>query len=470
MAHLEELSSEYMARLFPVIAETGKEQRATSILLSVLSAIPDFADALLSQVGQKISTRTTINTYTEVPFKNGDGIKIDRPDGIIEIQKGKMKWTALIEAKIGTNSLTIDQVERYLKVARENNYDALITISNQFAMCPSHHPLTVQKTLTRKVQLFHMSWVSILTEAMMMHDSNAIKDPEQKFLLRELIRFLGHDSVGVRGFTSMPPQWPDAIEKLKAGCGSLKKEEAQPIVDAWHQETRELSLIMSQKIGQPVTIKTPAAEKKDPELRQRNAIQALCNQGRLEIHLLVPDAASPISIQADMVSRALRISMMVNAPKDKKTTKARISWLLKQIKNIDSDTVTIMIYWASRSKTSLFNLAELRETPELAIKEGINADIRSFEIIMTGQTGRRFTGRKTFIEELEFLAPQYYELIGTNLKTWVPSPPKPIHSVVKKEEDADKRPTSKPLQAGNAHTDLLEIPSFLKRVGSVLTR
>lgn len=173
-----------VARLIPVVADTRKEQRAVSALLAVIAAVPGLADALLSSLGQKVSQRTIVNTFTEVELINGDGAKHDRPDGLIQVSRGKNTWHGLIEAKIGNAGLDQNQVERYLKLARDNSIDAVLTISNEFAPRPTHHPVAVSKNLLRRVQLFHISWTQILTEAILLQDGSQVSDPEQAFLLR----------------------------------------------------------------------------------------------------------------------------------------------------------------------------------------------------------------------------------------------------------------------------------------------
>lgn len=49
----------------------------------------------------------------------------------------------------------------------------------------------------------------------------------------------------------------------------------------------------------------------------------------------------------------------------------------------------------------------------------------------------RFSGRKTFVEDLEKLVPDFYERIGQRLRAWAPPPP-PI-------ERQDAEPGSKAL-------------------------
>ena len=47
----------------------------------------------------------------------------------------------------------------------------------------------------------------------------------------------------------------------------------------------------------------------------------------------------------------------------------------------------------------------------------------SFEIVMIGDIAGRFSGRRTFIEDLEKLIPEFYDEIGQHLRPWAPPPP-----------------------------------------------
>ena len=47
----------------------------------------------------------------------------------------------------------------------------------------------------------------------------------------------------------------------------------------------------------------------------------------------------------------------------------------------------------------------------------------SFEVIMIRDLAGRFSGRRTFVEDLEDLIPEFYDRIGQNLRPWAPPPP-----------------------------------------------
>ncbi len=80
------------ARLIPTGGIKGhqeQEKRATSVLLAVLKAVPEFAEAILKPIG---APKGQISTYVEVQLKGTDG-KVHIPDGAIVVRRGKTKWS-----------------------------------------------------------------------------------------------------------------------------------------------------------------------------------------------------------------------------------------------------------------------------------------------------------------------------------------------------------------------------------------
>jgi len=112
-ARVDDLWNE--AGLIPTTGIGGQaeqEQRATSALLAVLRAAPEFGRALLAQTGAPAGR---IRTYIEVQFPDDTG-KIPRPDGAVIVEWGKKRWIALLEVKTGGAPLVADQVNTYLDI------------------------------------------------------------------------------------------------------------------------------------------------------------------------------------------------------------------------------------------------------------------------------------------------------------------------------------------------------------------
>lgn len=92
-----------------------------------MGAVPEFGRAVLSGLN---APRGRISTYTEVQFKDPDG-KLSIPDGAVVVERGKTRWCCLVEVKTSGAPLKPEQVSRYLDMAREHRFDAVLTICNQ---------------------------------------------------------------------------------------------------------------------------------------------------------------------------------------------------------------------------------------------------------------------------------------------------------------------------------------------------
>ena len=137
------------ARLIPTSGINGpdeQERRATSALLAVMSSVKEFGRTLTAPLGAPAGQ---LDTFIEVPFTLGERKVF--PDGLIRAKRGQKEWTALVEVKTGDSVLATDQLEDYLDVARENGFDALITISNEIPASVGLHPTPVDKRKLRKV-------------------------------------------------------------------------------------------------------------------------------------------------------------------------------------------------------------------------------------------------------------------------------------------------------------------------------
>jgi len=110
------------ARLIPAIGIRGQdeqEKRATSSLLAVMRAVPEFGHALVGALG---APKGRIATFAEVQVKDGAG-ETHIPDGAIVVERGKTTWRCLVEVKTGSAQLEGEQINRYLDWARENRLD-----------------------------------------------------------------------------------------------------------------------------------------------------------------------------------------------------------------------------------------------------------------------------------------------------------------------------------------------------------
>jgi hypothetical protein len=411
------------ARLFPIVADSSRENRLTSVLLASLTAIQALAEDLLTGIAPPFRKTSKTSCLTEVVFKKGETGR-DRPDGLIIVENRLRSWTAIVEAKVGKADLDPTQVEKYLALARDNGVDAVITISNQFVSRVDHCPVGVQGC--EKVKRFHLSWSQIQTSCALLGMGDTVEDATQSFILSELDMLLSEPKAGVERFTNMGAGWK-AVTQAIADQAHLQGSDlhVQDAVRSWHQETRDLGLQISRHLGKLVSEKVERKHLSDPDLRIQEQAQILAKESCLTAEFNIPDAASILSLRADLLRKNLTVSMRVRAPEDRKTLSGRVNWLLKMIDSTDKRLI-LRAYWPGRAPYTQMPLMDVREDAEVLIGGGKTMLPTSFEVLLVEDLGRRFSGQQTFIQDLERVVPEFYDIIGQNLREWHPEPPKPI--------------------------------------------
>jgi len=403
--------------LFPVVADTSREGRAVSIFLSCLEHVSEYGRLLLGELGVRTHSRSSIETWTEVNLKK-TGSKALRPDGLMIVRNGEMKWSALVEAKIGPAELTAEQVEAYLDLAKLNGVDGLITISNQFAPYPSHYPLAISPVAAKKAFLSHWSWTDLLTKAEIILAKGQVRDPVQTQVLTQLARFLGNPASGVQGYDLMPPAWTDLVGLVQSRTPITSRSiEVQDVVSAWHQKTQDLSARLSRRYKEKVVVKIPKAHAADSFERTRSDTATLVETHCVQSDFAIPGAVGPVSVTCDFGKRAIYFSTELDAPQDRKSTKARVNWLLRQLERTSPESVHIRLIWPGKTPYTQFQLETLRRAPEIA--EIAGKAVARFEVIVVRDLGGRFLKRKNFNGELEGVY-AFFEEIGRNLKAWQP--------------------------------------------------
>lgn len=419
------LVSGQLARLIPTVADSKKEERATSSLLASFMVVPGYAISVLSDAGASIGKRSKITCYTEVVFKPDGKGRAPRPDGLIIVNNGSKVWTALIESKIGNAELKNDQVEEYLALAKFHGIDAVITISNQFATTPTHHPLTVPKAKVRSVELYHFSWLSLTSKAVLLTSAKHIEDPEQAFILSELVRYLNHDSSGVTALTSMPRDWKELCNAVRDQSVLNKNVDyVTNSVSGWHQLSKHLALNLGMDIGQPVDISLSRPRAKDAELNFNEDCSLLIKESKFIVEFDIENAAARLVLVADVIRKDVSISMKLDAPKDKSRATAAINWLTRQLKNVSPEKLAIRAYWPKRTPMTIKPLAEVIADPSILIPDNIKDLPTHLEIVRVLELGARFKGAKTFVEDVTAQFASFYSDAGQHLGKWIPQAPK----------------------------------------------
>ena len=358
-----------------------------------------------------------------------------RPDGLVIVTTGKKVWSALVEAKVGNKTLSAEQLEPYLDLAKKHGVDAVITISNQFAALPTHHPVAVSGAKLRKTGLYHFSWLSIVSKAMLLVDSKSVAstDAEQAFVLAELIRYLKHKNSGIDCDLQLAKSWRVVCDLVHRGSPLLKSNlDVEACVASWHQLLRYLAIQLTIAVNDTVHNTLSAKHAKDASLRLRDDIDCLTQTKTLEAELEVPHSAGKLRVKADFMRKTVDVSMRLAAPKDRKLPKSTVFWLVKQLKKCAADDatvlddVTIRADWPRGVETAAAAKSLLEAVdPLLPVTTTTNkTHPRSFEVLRIVDAGAKFKSATKIVDIVEDSVLRFYQDLGEHLVKWVPKPPK----------------------------------------------
>jgi hypothetical protein len=409
------------ARLLSTAGIRGQdeqERRATASLLAVMGAVPDLSHALLAPLG---APKGHVQCFTEVNFVDDEGQR-STPDGAIIVERGKRRWSALVEVKTGKAPLLQDQVTRYVEIARDNGFDAVITISNQITATSKDSPVTIDKRKLSKVDLCHLSWWGILTESIVVHRYRKVSDPDQSWILGELIHYLDADSSGASGFEDMGEAWVSVRDAARTGTLRERDRAVRAVAESWEQFGQYLCLALSQDLGREVTF--AGSRKQTSAKRVDMHLQTLASASALDASLKVPDAIGPVEVRAELGTRLVRTSVGVAAPKEGRPL-TRINWLLRQLKDAPND-LRIDVGFSGGRETSSELLAAAIDNPKVLLSQvDPRRTPKSFALILTRPMGSK-RGKKagSFVAETRRQAFAFYGDIVQDLKAWQPPAPR----------------------------------------------
>jgi hypothetical protein len=402
-----------------------QERRATSALLAVLSAVKEFGRAFLKPFGAPAGS---LKCYIEVPFVLGEQRLY--PDGLIRVERGSKSWTALVEVKTGPNRLASEQLENYLDIARNEGFDAVVTISNEIPAVAGQHPTKVDKRKLKKVALHHVSWSQVLAEAVLQKEFRGVADADQAWILGELIRYLEHRKSGALEFEDMGEAWVGVRDAVATDTLRPSDKGIAEVVARFDALLRFTSLQLGRKLGTEVVPVLSRKEAADPALRIQSLTESLCQSGVMTGTIRIPDTAGLLVITADLRASRVTCHVEVEAPREGRAT-TRVNWLVRQLKNApDSIRVEAFANHARGSSTAEL-LSTVRENPAALVADP-SRELRAFRVASSGALGaKRGRGRGAFIDSVLAVVDNFYADVLGSLRPWSATPPKlrPPHPI-----------------------------------------
>lgn len=443
--------AEHEVRLFPsvhITSDREAELRATASLLAVIRAVSEFGRTIVRLSGGPAGR---LSCYTEVPFQLQRGVGQPpeplRPDGVLQAERGKTRWLALIEVKVGAVALDPDQVDKYHRLARQEGANVLITVSNQAALPDGSPPVPLDGR--RSIPAVHFSWERLLSEAQLLSRKKDIADSDQKWMLDEWISFVQDSDSRIIVPPDMGPKWGEVLSAARTYGLAQVPGEFQDVARCWVAYLRKAALRLRAKLGVDVQVRLSRREKEDIVLHVQKCADP--REGTLSGSLRIPDAVGDINIKVILPSRSVQYILEVIAPTEGRQV-TRLGWLSRQLQpeNLPVGDLVVMVDWSARGLSTCTQLRDFLQDSEklLVDRAGVavprDANPRSFRIQWTTALPKG-QGRSSapILQGISAGLEAFYHGVVQDIQPFVPKAPRletnqPTPNHARDETDATK--------------------------------
>jgi hypothetical protein len=257
----------------------------------------------------------------------------------------------------------------------------------------------------------------------MQKEYRGVADPDQAWILGELIRYLEHPRSGAMEFSDMGSAWVPVREAIGAGMLRPTDGNAAEVAGRFDALVRFASLKLGRQLGIEVV---PALSRRDltePALRTQGLVTQLTSTGAMTGGLKIPGAVGPLLITADLRAGKIVCHVDVEAPKEGRPA-TRVNWLVRQLKNAPETLRIEGFTMHSRGPGSAELLKTVRDNP-MAVAGDATKELRMFRVAQSSTAGtKRASGRGSFIDSLLTAVDDFYEQVLQNLKPWMAAPPR----------------------------------------------
>ena len=360
------------ARLIPTSGINGadeQERRATSALLAVVSAV------------QRVRTGTGQAARCAVPAPSRPTSRSRSSSAKASCTRTASSASAAVPApgprwwrsRPAPTHSRPSSSRTTSTSPKEQGYDAVLTISNEIPAVAGQHPTKVDKRKLRKVALHHLSWTQVLAEAVMEKEFRGVADPDQAWILGELIRYLEHSRSGALEFEDMGETWVAVRDAVAAGTLRATDKGIADVVARFDALLRFASLRLGRQLGTEVVPVLSRKEQADPTLRAQALTTMLCQTGQLSGAIRIPDTVGQLVVTADLRASKVTCHVDVDAPREGRPT-TRVNWLVRQLKAAP-DSVRVETFNShGRGSSAAELLGAVRENPAVLVVDPDQGD------------------------------------------------------------------------------------------------
>lgn len=250
-----------------------------------------------------------------------------------------------------------------------------------------------------------------------------IADPDQAWILGELIRYLEHGNSGAMEFQDMGPSWVAVREAVSTGTLRAADEAASHIAGRFDALLRFAGLRLGRQLGIEVTPVLSRREFADPALRSATLCESLAASGTMGGAIRIPNTVGMLNVSVDLRASTVTCQVDVDAPRQGRPL-TRVNWLVRQLKDAPETARVESFTLHSRGASAVALLRDLRVDGAGLVSDP-KREIKTFRIAMSSKLGtKRGVGKGTFIDSVLEAIDGFYAEVIQHVKAWSAAPPR----------------------------------------------
>ncbi len=382
---------------------------AAAAYLSLISGVEKIGEVILSRMGFEKAPFHCLPGATFQLTGPNSSIEVET-DGHIEIQVGRTPRTAIVEVCIGDNKLDPKRITLLQKLAKQEGFDAVITIGNSHPTEDGLPPIKLDRRRLKKIPVCHFSWESLFSAAKAYGD-NAEERCEQ-WILSEWLEYMEDSDHPIALRYGLGPHW-EAVEKM-AREDNLKSQskELVSVSESWRGYLLMLAAQFSSKLRTKVVVRAPDGELSNSELHTSRIANRLANnqclsgrlqgtgmQGNLHLSLLPATGEAKFSVDLPIPSGDYQIQWL-----------RRLSARIRRVEERGVDMVHA--YWDHKSLTSCSTVTSLIKDPislqRLGEDRKVPVDANPIRLVFERTVPLQGHGRSRSAQLLDHLAAELH--------------------------------------------------------------
>lgn len=442
MAKAQSAENSNVVDFFPTEGPRVLERQAASLFLSSLMSVEPFRKAMFEGLGVTVGEGSKLSCLSDFAFLteyDDDAVATDaqlRPNGLLYLQTAKSMWSSLMVTRVAGLELEASALTHSLTIARQNHVNAIITVCDKFTALPSLLPVDIEKTVIEGMEVYHLPWGRIYTTAKQLMISDENMSAEDHATLGKFIDYMADETKCLDASSRLLPETKAIAKTIISGAALDPMDgDIMNVVASWRENLKFLAFKLHDKFNCVVNVDgadLSTAKLKDQLVQDTHLFSVSHN---LFGALTLREGMEPILLKADLTRRTANYSITVNVPEDSNKPTAKLTSLLKKLKDSATDDLYIKAIFSGKEAPKQVSLEMALKNSTLLKANYPDSVPEAYEVLMVRDIASDLGDMNLLVAQVDNGLLSFYEHVAQHLSS--PMPPQDKSAIPESQLDND---------------------------------